>query len=180
MAPKKKTSSTQPSSGKDKTLKSNREKMAQRRSEAQTFKNLKKTDYLTVKYWGKKPYKDAPGLQSEGLSPREVRERKRKAQRATEYLEKKYPTFTKKVNEGKVSTPAFVDATWAKGKSGSMYPAVLGSSKAKSQARAKGITKPKAEATKVPKGAQPKTKQAQEKATKSRERAYRESKKYGR
>lgn len=180
MAPKNNKKSTQPSSGKSDKPKSNREKMAQRRSEAQVFRNLDKTDYNTVRFWAKPPYKNAPDLKNENLSPREYRERRRKAQRATEYLEKKYPTFTKKVKEGKITNQALVDATIDKDMNrASHYPTKLGSSKAKKQAATKGLKNVKLTATPTPKGLQPKTIKKQEKAKKALEKAYRERNKYG-
>lgn len=91
MAPKNNKRSTQPSSGKDKTPKSNREKMAQRRSQQQIFRSLDKEDYATVVAFSKgKTFN------------REQRERKIKAQKAATYLEEKFPTYTKKVKEGKI------------------------------------------------------------------------------
>lgn len=79
--------------GKDKT-KTARERSAERRSQQQIFRSLDKEDYATVKAFAEQ--------KGGNRFSRESRERRNKAQKAVTYLENKYPTYTKKVKEGKV------------------------------------------------------------------------------
>jgi hypothetical protein len=97
MATPKKKKTEQPTSGRDKD-KTARQRMAERRSQAQIFKSLDKEDYATIK-----AFVDNKRGTGNKYS-RESRERRNKAEKAVKYLEEKYPTYTKKVKEGKIKT----------------------------------------------------------------------------